>query len=56
MESLEPSEDLTPVVFDGYDKFSDLVMDIAEDISDLEYEVEYDPDAFNNISIADVFD
>lgn len=31
-------------------------MDIAEDISDLEYEIEYDPDEFNSISIAAVFE
>ena len=56
LESLEPSEELTPVLFEGYGKFANLVMDIAEDISELEYSVEYDPDAFNSISIADVFD
>lgn len=56
LETLEPSEDVGPVVFESYSKFADLVMDIAEDIADLEYEVDYDPDAFNSISISDVFE
>lgn len=51
LKSLEPSEDIK-VVFDSYSQFSDLVLDIAEDIiGQLEYTVEYDPDAFNSISI-----
>lgn len=56
LESLEPSEDIGPVVFDGYANFAELVLDIAEDIADLEYDVEYDPDAWNTISIIDVFE
>lgn len=54
---LEPSEDVGPVVFRSYAQFAELVMDIMEDIDGyLEYEVEYDPDAFNSISIKDVFE
>lgn len=56
LESLEPSEDVGPIVFNSYAQFADLVMDIAEDIEDLEYDVEYDPEAFNNISIEEVFE
>lgn len=55
LETLEPSEDIN-VVFDDYDQFADLVLDIAEDVADLEYEVSYDPDAFNSISIEDIFE
>lgn len=56
LESLEPSEDVGPIVFDGYSNLAELVMDIAEDISDLEYEVEYDPDEFNSVSIVEAFE
>ena len=56
LETLEPSEDVGPVVFQGYSAFADLVMDIAEDISELEYQVDYDPDSFNSISISEVFE
>jgi hypothetical protein len=55
LETLEPSEEIT-VAFESYSQFADLVMDIAEDVASLEYEVEYDPNAFNNISITDVFE
>lgn len=56
LETLEPSEDVGPVVFQGYSAFADLVMDIAEDISELEFQVDYDPDSFNSISISEVFE
>lgn len=55
LETLEPSEDID-VVFEDYDQFSELVLDIAEDIAELEYDVNYDPDAFNSISIEDVYE
>lgn len=55
LETLEPSEDID-VKFESYSQFAELVLDIAEDIAELEYEVDYDPDAFNNISITDVFE
>lgn len=56
LESLEPSDDVGPVIFQGYNKFADLVLDIADDISELEYEVDYDPDAFNSITITEVYE
>lgn len=56
LETLEPSEDIGPVVFQGYSKFADLVMDIAEDISELEYDVIYEHDSFNPITITEVFE
>lgn len=56
LKKLEPSEEVGLVVFNSYGDFADLVLDIAEDIQDLEYEVEYDPKAFNSISITDVFE
>lgn len=55
LESLEPSEDID-VIFEDYDQFAELVLDIAEDVSELTYEVEYDPDNFNPIHISDVFE
>lgn len=55
LETLEPSEYID-VVFEDYDQFSELVLDIAEDIAELEYDVNYDPDAFNSISIEDVYE
>lgn len=58
LETLEPSEDVCPdgVEFKSYKKFADLVLDIAEDVSELEYDVDYDPEAFNSISILDVYE
>ena len=55
LKTLEPFEDII-VAFDSYSQFADLVLDIAEDIAELEYDVEYDPNAFNSISIQDVFE
>ena len=55
LETLEPSEEVGPLVFESYSQFADLVLDIAEDISELEYDVDYDPEAFNNISIIDAY-
>ena len=45
-----------PIVFENYDQFSDLVLDLAEECEGLEFEVEYDPDGFNSISIKDVWE
>ena len=54
LEKLEPSE---MVVFKNYSQFSDLIMDIYEEMVDaVELEVVYDPDAFNSISISEVYD
>ena len=45
------------VVFQNYSQFAELVLDIFEEIAGtLEYEVEYEQDAFNSISITDVFE
>jgi hypothetical protein len=56
LETLEPSDDIGPVFFEDYDQFSELVLDIAEDIAELEYDVEYDPDEFNSIHIEEVYE
>lgn len=54
LEKLEPSVD---VEFKNYSQFADLVLDIFEEVADaVELDVHYDPDAFNSISISDVFD
>lgn len=44
--------------FESYSQFAEMIMDVAEAIDDmdLEYEVDYKKDAFNNITITDVFD
>lgn len=55
LETLEPSEDIN-VTFVNYDQFSDMVLDVAEDVADLEYEIDYDPDEFNNITVTEVFE
>ena len=57
LNSLEPSEDVGPIVFQSYSQFADLLLDVAEDCADeLEYKIKYDPDAFNSISIVEVFE
>ena len=56
VESLEPSENVGDIVFENYEQFSDLILDVAEDVSELEYQVKYDKDAFNAVSIEDVFE
>ena len=45
------------VEFKNYSQFADLVLDIFEDVADaVELDVQYDPEAFNSISIVEVFD
>lgn len=45
------------IVFESYSQFADLVLDIFEEIeSTLEYEIEYKKDAFQSISIKDIFE
>lgn len=57
INKLEPSEDVGPIVFEKYSQFADLLLDVAEDVADaLEYDINYDPDAFNSISITDVYE
>lgn len=54
LEKLEPS---FPVEFKNYSQFSDLVADIYEEVADtIEIDVNYDPKAFNSISIEEVFE
>lgn len=55
LDSLQPSDDIK-VQFEDYDQFADLVLDIAEDVSSLEYDVTYDPDGFNSIQIDEVYE
>jgi hypothetical protein len=56
LDSLEPSDDIGEVQFEDYDQFADLVLDIAEDVSSLEYDITYDPDGFNKIQIDEVYE
>lgn len=56
LENLEPSEEVGPIVFEGYSQLSELVLDIAEDIAELEYDVNYDPDDWNTISVTEVYE
>lgn len=54
---LEKFETQTIPEFKGYNAFVDNVLDIYEEIQGkVECEIEYDPDAFNSISIKEVFD
>lgn len=54
LQKLEPS---VTVEFKNYSQFADLILDIFEEVADaVELEVNYDPDAFNSISIEEVFE
>mgnify|MGYP003176061849 CR=1 FL=1 len=55
VNKLEPE---TPLEFDGnYNNFAEDIMDIAEEIcGNVMCDIEYDPDAFNSITIKDVWD
>lgn len=54
LEKLEPS---VPVEFKNYSQFADLILDIFEDVADaVELDVDYDPEAFNSISINEIYD
>ena len=53
---LEGIESETPIIFEDYDQFSDLVLDLAEECESLTFEVEYDPEGFNSISIKGVWE
>ena len=45
------------IVFESYSQFADLVLDVFEEIeSTLEYEIEYKKEAFQAVSITDVFE
>lgn len=56
LESLEPSADVDDIAFENYDQLEDLILDIAEDISEVSYEIFYDEDAFNSIHIEDIYE
>lgn len=54
LQKLEPS---VTVEFRNYSQFSELVLDVFEEVSDtVELDVDYDPKAFNSISINEVFE
>lgn len=54
LQKLEPQ---TPVTFKNYSQFADVILDVFEEVADtVELDVKYDPDAFNSISIEEVFD
>lgn len=54
---LENLDTETKPEFKNYTQFVDNVLDIYEEVADsIELSVEYDPKAFNNISIKDIFD
>lgn len=54
LEKLEPADE---VVFKNYSQFSDLILDIYEDVADaVELAVDYDPNSFNSVSITEIFD
>lgn len=39
------------VSFKGYADFAEVLLDVAEDMDGVEILVNYDPDAFNNVSV-----
>lgn len=48
--------EVEPIIFRSYNEFADLIEDIAEDIiKNMEYEIDYDPEAFNNVTIKDAY-
>ena len=54
---LEKLETETKPEFKNYSQFADNVLDIFEEVADaIELDVSYDPDAFNSISINEVYD
>lgn len=45
------------ISFDGYDQFAQLLLDVHEAIDGVqEYAIDYDPDAFNSVTITEIFD
>lgn len=45
-----------PVAFRGYADFEQVIMDCAEACAGLEFKISYDPNAFNAITIEEVFE
>lgn len=58
LEAEDRDGNLIDTSFESYAQFNDMIMDVAEAIDELglEYEIDYQKDAFNNISINEVFD
>lgn len=57
MGFLEKLDSGVGISFESYRQFSQLVLDVAEAIDGvLEYAVDYDADAFNSISVKEVFE
>ena len=57
LNNLEPSDEVDPIEFKCYSQFADLILDVAEDVCEaMQYDVEYDPDAFNSIHITEAFE
>ena len=55
LEKLEPQT--VSVEFKTYSQFADVILDVFEEVADaIELEVDYHPNAFNSINIAEVFD
>lgn len=53
LDKLEPEK---PVTFGSYSEFSKLILDLDEELEGLNCEIKYDNDAFNSISIVEVWD
>lgn len=54
---LDKLETETVPEFKNYSQFADLILDIFEEVADsIELDVTYDPNAFNSISINEIFD
>ena len=52
LDSLKPSDIVGELTFASYSQFSELILDVMEDIDgEVTYEIEYDKDAFNSVSI-----
>ena len=50
-------DDGDEIEFKNYSQFADEILDIYQDIcSEIEIKIEYDPDAFNPVTIVEVFD
>lgn len=43
-------------VFNGYSDFADEIMDAAEEVETLEFEIDYDNSKFNSITVTDVYE
>ena len=55
LATLEPSEDID-VTFESYSQLAELCLDIAEDVAELEYVIDYVPSQYNNVTIKDVLE